>query len=102
MTYNEIYKGLNTYTKSLPTDLIEKIDLEKFKDFDYCWWFGDEGDEWCLWAPQDEIITAFAYFYQKNENFENAFNRTLEFYEKTTFKEWSEGRISFLKRLLSS
>lgn len=96
-------KELGKYVKTLPTDLIEKIDTKEFKCPDeWCWTYGDEDSGWYCWGAKDEIITTFGYYYQINNNFEEASKKTLEFYNSSTVDDWREGRSIFLERLLLS
>ncbi len=99
---NKFSKDLKAYARTLPDDLIKKIDLKEFDGYNYHWTFGNEDEGWEFWGPQDEIITTFAYYYHENNNFESSYKKTLDFYKETKLEEWSEGRYLFLERLLYS
>ena len=93
---------ITAYMENLPSELIDKIDPEEFKDYAYSWTFGSEDDGWYTWGPRDEIETAFAYYYKTSKDFDKAMERTKQFYKKTPRLKWSEGRTRFLELLLLS
>ena len=98
----EFYKELTAYKKTLPEELIKKVDLGPFKKYDCSSTFGNEDDGWYVWGPQDEIITTFAFYYHERNDFEESFEKTLNIYKSTKRKEWFEGKEYFLEKLLLS